>query len=549
MRGRRPEREWSRATFRPVDTVGHVRLRLLVLGLCCILATVLGGVAVIVDWKLGSSAARNGAPVAGFVPPYQEAEEAAWMRDQAFLVYQNYLRFGEGPAIAASQFEQPAHPNPDRVKVLVIGDSFIWGHGIVDTDMRWHDLLERELNTNTSPGTFEVVGMGSRGLSTLGQSQIFTAEMIDRLDPDVVVLGYGENDQIPRGDEAGICADGAATCGMLSLESLPEYVECVAGRKGGAPALVRKLVHPILPNLAAELARRACDNGETRTAEESPEYYFEILRKPTAGPYWSLFVEAAGTLRASIGERPAVVVPTLTDFIPAEETAAVLDVFEKAGWDVAPMPTTEKRTASVDDRSVLHVMPNVDRHPSAVLTTAYATDAAKSVLAALDPTKLELARASSAAPSATLVSNTMPITVGVSGDNGSRAVVSYTTPDASTVYPFAVGSGTALPPQYVPCIQMNRPYVQVMLDPTLPTGTNVKVALTTTEPVQISSYGYDSAGRIVQGPIRTLRPGDALSFSTSRAVSGLRFTNGGECRLDRPIDMTAFTVELTARRG
>lgn len=471
------------------------------------------------------------------------------MRDQAFLVYQNYLRFGEGPAIAPNQFQQPAHPNQDRVRVLVIGDSFIWGHGIVDTDMRWQDLLERELNSLTGPGTFEVIGMGSRGLSTLGQSQIFTAELIDEVDPDIVLLGYGENDQIPKGDEVGICAGGKPACAMLSTESLPEYTECVAGRKGGAAGLVRRLVQPLLPNLALELARRACDTGGDHTAAGTLELYFEILQKPTEGPYWSLFVEAVGTLRTSIGERPAVVIPTLTDFIPADENASVMNVFRNEGWEVAPMPTTEKRTAAVIDRSELHVMPNVDRHPSAVLTTAFAADAAASVLTLVDPAKLELARAGSETPRSTLVSNTMPVTLSVAGDTGSRAVVAYATPDESTLYPFAVGRGSALPSQYVPCMQMSRPFVQVMLDPTIPTGTRVDVALTTPSPVQISSYGYDPTGRVVEGASRTLQPGKSLSISTSREVAGLRFTAGGECRLDRPIDMTPFTVELTARRG
>jgi lysophospholipase L1-like esterase len=522
-----------------------MRLRLVIAGLCCALLAAVALTAAVADRYLAGRVPPVAQGPSGFIAPYQEYGEAPWLREQAFLVYQNYLRFGEGPEIAQSQFPQPAHPNPDRVKVLVIGDSFIWGHGIVDTDMRWPELLERALNDATAPGTFEVTAFGSRGLSTLGQSQVFTAERFDAVDPDVVVLGYGENDPIPSGYEDGLCATGAEFCREFSLESLPVYHDCIAGRSGGVAGFVDAVVRPLFTHLAAELSRRACSSNDSYTTNAAIRYN-ESLADPTKNPYWHLFVDAASTLRTAVGDRPAVVVATPTDFFETANTKA-LQVLRDAGWEVAATPRTTRLGAATRDRSVFHVMP-VDRHPSAVLTTVYAADTAEHLLSTLDRARVERARGGATRPAATLISNTMPVTVTVTGDTGRSATVAYTRPDRSTVFPFTTMEGRSLPDQFVPCASAGRPFVQVMLDATLPAGTRVAVALRTTEPVQLSTYGYDRTGRVVETSVGALDPGKSLTVTTGNQVTGLRFAAGAGCSLDQVLDMVPFTAELTARR-
>lgn len=523
-----------------------MRLRLLIAGLCCVLLAAVLGTAAVADRYLAGRIPEVSEGPAGFVPPYQEYGGVAWQREQAFLVYQNYLRFGEGPEIAQSQFAQPVHPNPDRVKVLVIGDSFVWGHGIIDTDMRWPELLERRLNDATAPGMFEVTAFGSRGLSTLGQSQFFTTERVDALDPDVVVLGYVENDPIPSGREAGLCASGAEFCETFSLESLPAYHDCIAGRSGGVGAFVNTVIRPLFAHLAVELAQRACTTNDAYTTNAAIRYN-ESLADPKKNPYWHLFVDAAATLRNAIGERPAVAIATPVDFFD-DANGKALRVLREAGWDVAPTPRTDRLGAVTQDRSVFHVLPS-DRHPSAVLTTAYAADAAEYLLASLDPERLTQARAGAVRPRATLISNTMPVTVKVSNDTGSSATVAYTTPRRSTVFPFTTVDGRTLPDQFVPCAVAGRPFVQVTLNPGLPTGSRVEISLQGSGVVQLSTFGYDRSGGVVERVVGSLRPGKPLTVSTSAQVTGLRFGAGDGCPLEQVINMPAFTVELSTPRS
>ena len=69
-----------------------------------------------------------------------------------------------------------------RRRMIVVGDSFTFGHG-VDVDDRFGELLEREL------GALEVLNLGVPGTGT-GQQYLFLRDEGFRYSPDVVVLCY-----------------------------------------------------------------------------------------------------------------------------------------------------------------------------------------------------------------------------------------------------------------------------------------------------------------------------------------------------------------------
>ncbi len=83
-------------------------------------------------------------------------------------------------------FSQP-DPGSHRVRVLVLGDSFVWGVG-VDAEQNLTSSLSRDLGDGYEVYTLSMPGWG------LGQMYAAYQMYKTMLDPDIVVMGYIDND-------------------------------------------------------------------------------------------------------------------------------------------------------------------------------------------------------------------------------------------------------------------------------------------------------------------------------------------------------------------
>jgi lysophospholipase L1-like esterase len=87
---------------------------------------------------------------------------------------------------------EPVVPNPPgRYRILVLGDSMVFGQGVAQDHMVAEVLRDRLGNAN-----LDVVSAGIPGWRTIDQEQ-FLLEHLDRLAPDLVTLVYVENDNEP----------------------------------------------------------------------------------------------------------------------------------------------------------------------------------------------------------------------------------------------------------------------------------------------------------------------------------------------------------------
>ena len=85
---------------------------------------------------------------------------------------------------------------PGSRRVVSLGDSFAWGHG-VELEDAYPERLERVLNRRR-PEPWEVVNLARPGMNTVDQAAQLAAEGM-ALAPDVILLGYVLNDA----EEAG----------------------------------------------------------------------------------------------------------------------------------------------------------------------------------------------------------------------------------------------------------------------------------------------------------------------------------------------------------
>ena len=79
------------------------------------------------------------------------------------------------------------------LKILVLGDSFVFGYGYSNFNYMWWNQLSNELNVRGYD--CNVYGVGFEAASTYSELQwLTTTSMVSDLDPDIIIIGYVTND-------------------------------------------------------------------------------------------------------------------------------------------------------------------------------------------------------------------------------------------------------------------------------------------------------------------------------------------------------------------
>jgi lysophospholipase L1-like esterase len=109
----------------------------------------------------------------------------------------NVSVFAHGAMVRTNAFgmrdvERTKEKPPGVVRVAALGDSFTFGFG-VESEATWPAVLERLLNEGAPARRVEVLNFGAGGYSTQDEAVVLRRRALE-FAPDVVVLGYVEND-------------------------------------------------------------------------------------------------------------------------------------------------------------------------------------------------------------------------------------------------------------------------------------------------------------------------------------------------------------------
>ena len=89
--------------------------------------------------------------------------------------------------------EFPVDKPPGIVRILVLGDSFTFGHGIENESAPWPRVLETILNRDAPADTvYQVINTAHNGFGTAEELTALRASLV--FHPDLVILGYFFND-------------------------------------------------------------------------------------------------------------------------------------------------------------------------------------------------------------------------------------------------------------------------------------------------------------------------------------------------------------------
>ena len=271
---------WIRHRGDDLPVLPWIALKYVAVAACCLAALV-----TIVEWRL-SGLAEQGRVVSD-----------PWQREDARI---RRMNAGKVKAVPENPFWRSAAIAPaptkasGKARILVIGDSFVWGDGYVNANDIWWRQLERELHRR-GYWNVEVVAAGFNGLSTQDELVGLRSGGLARLgSPDLVVLGYVTNDPDVRD------AKGRPLVKDIARD-VPQW------------RVLDRSIGRVAPTLANQLRQRLTAKWQASITDAYPynEWELKLLEPPNIDAFRDVVAELGAFLRGT--GKPSFVV-TLPNF-------------------------------------------------------------------------------------------------------------------------------------------------------------------------------------------------------------------------------------------
>jgi hypothetical protein len=481
------------------------------------------------------------------VPAMQTEGPLQWHRENHYINYSNFLRRGGDHILDDERY---GSLEAGKVRVLAVGDSFLYGTGVSDKDMIWAERLEQKLNTVAGSERFDVQSIAMHGASTLEESEWLTNDLLEMVDPDLIVVGYVINDVIPSGQERQLCGS-KIPCDVNTAEDLPQFAACLNGEGGLFSRFAGTMLRPWFPTLTRSVLERFCDLGRI-AAEEGVPTERGLQGAPEKSRFWPYFLKGVDRFGEIDLAVPVLVAPLYTGDSPLDRYIKPLEVFTQRGAEQVAMTETLRQLGSYEPKD-LWVNP-VDGHPGNVLSSAYAHDIAAHLISQrkdlfsdekTSTRGVSSERSSRNKTERKLLSSVLPNEVEVTRNEERLFTVRY---QGGVRYPSPRNAGPSIPEQSAPCAVLNRPHMRLMLRPDL-VGSSPTESLSLKmegvfQPVDVFVTGYDGAGFPYVRTAGSLTQSAPLVVKLQRGDSGLMFAsvNSQGCDLDQVIKLPELSL-------
>jgi len=241
-------------------------------------------------------------------------------------------------------------PSKEKPRILVLGDSFVWGYGLSNMNQIWWNIMAAELERRGYD--CEVYAVGFVKTSTYDELVwLKDTTVLEDIQPDIIIIGYVTNDP------------DLESLGMGFRYYLPSPFSSSA----------RRVFSSLFPNLSRQVdSMWMVKCSQTENPHNNAEYGYTVLtwleklvEEGNLEKYNAYVVEPLGEFARALGV-PLLIIPT-----PNQPTIAnfeshyksVLPLFEQAGLPVYnPLALFAGQYSDTKYADYYHASP-VDSHP------------------------------------------------------------------------------------------------------------------------------------------------------------------------------------------
>jgi lysophospholipase L1-like esterase len=337
---------WIKVAGAPRPVLPALALKYLLILLACVLA-----VSALVETRLRLLASHR--EVASFDWQTEDENIARMNTEKVGSTLENLLWRSAGMPLQAKA--------PRKRRILVIGDSFVWGAGSVNANEIWWRQLQRELERRGYRNV-EIVAAGTNGASTQDElGWLREGRLLEQAQPDLLIFGYVTNDADVRRPDG------------------THYVKVIGRDVDAYKSAALDRLGLVAPSLAYQLKQLRAHKWESSLQDAYPYDAWEgkLLEAPNLDAYAEVLVQLRALLDAT--KIPAFFV-TLPNFPGSSFKARyrpVVPLFRQAGLQFHDLLDAFMREYPVETLPLLRWGVNpVNSHPGPVSTRFFARETA-----------------------------------------------------------------------------------------------------------------------------------------------------------------------------
>jgi hypothetical protein len=430
----------------------------------------------------GSSAPEFLAPMA-----LRSNNPTLWARENVYTNLSLHQTYGGSYLRKGVSYDKADYP-PDIIKILAVGDSYTYGIGLLDSSFAWPQRLEVALNKRSNGPFFKVIPLTLYGASAVDQAEWLSDDLLQRLEPDLIITAHVGNDMIPSGNEKMLCGHNVLNCELDTISNFDEYLRCRTGDGSLVARITSRYISKIYPFIAEKILTRHCDALAVRTESKSG------VDPADQEDEYRLFFNHAVERLAEVDDKYSHFSALLRQGSADEvRHARFKEALDAKGVVTASMHSTNKLLRGAPDEQV-SANP-ADSHPGSALTAAYVADMLKTIevlhpelYPEIDPKPLSRELVASRE----LVTYMLPIHGVINESRSDRFSATVAPANDSRYEPLRK---LQLPSfQEVPCTVLGAAHVRLSLNPYLPVGSKLRFLASEQDvDVYISGLDYRSA--------------------------------------------------------
>jgi hypothetical protein len=300
----------------------------------------------------------------------------SWIRENMFINYNNYHLLGPG-------YSYNAYPNKKTIdnriiKVLVFGDQYTWGFGNTDRLSTLGAILQEKLDSKYGENTFQIIINSNHSASTYNYFDYYAINSVKKIDPDLIVYNFFDDDIKPTFNETLICRSADREfCQNPDNKNIftPKYQDCLYGHYDKTANLIVRFKY-LSPMLTKKVLEGYC-KPLLNYANKHPYVWMDVRQHPLDSPYIPIWDKAIKLLRSDLKGYQVGVARLVPGSPKWQYEDVLMGKLKSNNYDILPMNKTIKYFTgsgyTIEGKALTKINLGVG-HPSAFINNIYTDD-------------------------------------------------------------------------------------------------------------------------------------------------------------------------------